>query len=110
MVFQTITFSRTHLPNSENDMEKLGGTGRNTSREQFSFPRKDKRLSSLHLTWLSCVNLMKLVVFCHTVKDVYRELKFMKFSHVESDVLLDPVICFLPSCFHQLLDFSISPL
>lgn len=69
------------------------------------FLARIKDLSSLHLTWWSCVNLMQHVVFCHMVMDAHREFQFMKISHAESDVFLAPMICFLPSCFHQLLDF-----
>lgn len=82
--------------------------------EHFSrFLARIKDLSSLHLTWPSCVNLMQHVVFCHMAMDAYREFQFMKLSHVESDVFLAPVICFLPSCFQQFLDsryLSCSPL
>lgn len=52
------------------------------------------------------MNLVQRVVFCHMAMDVYREFQFMKLGHVESDVFLAPVICFLPSCFHQLLGFT----
>lgn len=72
-------------------------------REHFSrFLARMKDLSSLHLTWPSCVNLVQRVVFCHMGMDAYREFQFMKLSRAESDVFLAPVICFLPGCFHQL--------